>query len=79
VKVVRQLLISTVSVFTSFYFAGHAVNQNDYPEFAGLYGEDNEIVSAADILNLGIGPEAIVLSACETGVEPSIQQMALII
>lgn len=53
-----------------FHFAGHAVNRNDQPEFAGLYTSDLRIVSAADILNIGRGPSATVLSACETGPGP---------
>jgi hypothetical protein len=62
---ILELLFSSPSLF---HFAGHAVNRNDHPELAGLYGSDLELVSAADILNLGTaGPRATVLSACETG------------
>ena len=62
---ILELLFSSPSLF---HFAGHAVNRNDQPELAGLYGSDLELVSAADILNLGTaGPRATVLSACETG------------
>jgi CHAT domain len=64
-KAILELLFSSPSLF---HFAGHAVNRNDHPELAGLYGSDLELVSAADILNLGTaGPSATVLSACETG------------
>lgn len=64
-QAILELLFSSPALF---HFAGHAINRNDHPELAGLYGSDLELVSAADILNLGMaGPRATVLSACETG------------
>jgi CHAT domain-containing protein len=54
-----------------FHFAGHAINCNDYPELAGLYSSNSEMVTVADILSMrGYGPKAAVLSACETGPGP---------
>jgi hypothetical protein len=64
-RAILELLFDSPALF---HFAGHAVNRNDHPELAGLFGSDLELVSAADILNLGTaGPRATVLSACETG------------